>query len=568
MSITIDPLNLVNVLDPRVDVHARSRREYGVLTSGNENTWKPFPSVNFNNNSVSWSVNPPNKKIMVNRRVYMRQDWTITFTGQSAAPGIALLQATGIPTATGVSAGTQYLDAPRCQPLSQVIQSMKVIINNGTLSSNIGSYFRGLTRYKNKVFNQDVDMSMTATMPDQSQMYSDLQGFARDPLRGYGDNPQQCPRGGFVGATILQNDTSGAPGAIAIVQLSCVEPVYLSPFLFGESEENQAFVGVETMDVQCQLGGRGTTGLGIGALGSLWSHSTANTSVLTNATATLTNAVLYFNYITPDMGTELPRSMNYALYDSNYLQTQNQQVINSGQQYTAIMNTVQLSSIPTRVYVWISETDNSFNWTKTDTYYGINSVNITFENRDSLLANASQYDLYQMSVRNGCEMSWRQWTRDVGSVLCFSFASDVPLGPLQAPGLRGKFTFSMQVNATNLSPNASIPSLGVLVISEGVACIAEGQLFQSLGVLDEKDVLNTKQQPAHDYRPSSNVYGGGFWQDLGSWAKKFARSGINVAKSLAPAQYQPVVSELDKLAREAGFGGRGISRSALKQLMY
>ncbi len=568
MSITIDPLNLVNVLDPRVDVHARSRREYGVLSSGNENTWKPFPSVNFNNNSVSWSTNPPSKKIMVNRRVYMRQDWTIDLTGQSSGAGVALLQAAGLPTAPGISAGTQFLDAPRCQPLSQVIQTMKVIINNGTLSSNIGSYFRGLTRYKNQVFNQDVEMSMTATMPDQSQLYSDLQGFARDPLRGYGDNTTQCPRGGFVNAVIVRNDVAGAPGSRATVLLSVVEPIYLSPFLFGESEENQAFVGVETMDISCTLGGRGTTGLGIGALGSLWSHSDANTSVLTNATAQLTNAVLYFNYITPDMGTELPPRMNYALYDSNYLQTQNFQSINPGQQFTAIMNTVQLSSIPTRVYVWVSENDNAFNWSKTDTYYGINSVNITFENRDSLLANASQYDLYQMSVRNGCDMSWRQWSRDVGSVLCFSFASDLALSPLQSPGVRGKFTFSMQLNATNLNPNASVPSLGVLVISEGVACIADGQLFQSLGVLDEKDVFQTKQQAAVDFKPSKNVYGGGFWQDLGSFAKKIGRSGINIAKSLAPAQYQPVVHELDSLARQAGFGGRGISRSALKQLQY
>lgn len=568
MSITVDPLNLVNVLDPRVDVHARSRREYGVLSSGNENTWKPFPSVNFNNNSVSWSANPPSKKIMVNRRVLMRQDWTITFTGQSAGAGICLLQAAGLPTAVGISAGTQYLDAPRCQPLSQVVQTMKVNLNNGTLSSNIGSYFRGLTRYKNKVFNQDVEMSQTATMPDQSQLYSDLQGFARDPLRGYGDNANQCPRGGFVNAVITRNDSTGAAGDIAIVQLSCVEPVYLSPFLFGESEEQQAFVGIETMEISCTLGGRGTSGLGIGALGSLWSHSDANTHVLSNATAQLTNAILYFNYITPDMGTELPERMNYALYDSNYLQTQNFQSINPGQQFTAIMNTVQLSSIPTRVYVWVSENDNAFNWSKTDTYYGINNVNITFENRDSLLANASQYDLYQMSVRNGCDMSWRQWSKDVGSVLCFSFASDLALNPLQAPGVRGKFTFSMQVNATNLSPNASIPSLGVLVISEGVATIASGQLFQSLGVLDEKDVFHTKQQPAHDFKPSSNVYGGGFWQDLGSFAKKIGRSGINIAKQLAPAQYMPVVNELDSLARQAGFGGRGISRSALKQLTY
>ena len=568
MSLSIDQLNLVNVLDPRVDVHARERREYGVLSSGLDNNFKPFPSTTFNNNSVSWSCNPSSKKIIVDRRVLMRQDWTITFTGQSAGAGITLLQAAGLPTAPGISAGTQYLDAPRCQPLSQVVQTMKVNINNGNVSSNIGSYFRGLTRYKNRVWNQDVEMSQTATMPDQSQLYSDLLGFARDPLRGYGDNPQQCPRGGFVNAVITRNDSTGLAGDIAIVTLSCIEPIYLSPFLFGESEESQGFVGVETMEISATLGGRGTTGLGIGALGSLWSHSDANTHVLSAATAQLTNAVLYFNYITPTLGTELPPRMSYALYDSNYLQTQNFQAIPSGSQYTAFMNTIQLSSVPTRVYIWVSENDNAFNWTKTDTYYGLSNVNVTFGDRDNLLANASPYELYQIAVRNGCEMSWRQWSRDCGSVLCLSFGSDIPLGVNLAPGVRGKFTFSLTCNATNLNPNASVPSLSVLVISEGVATIASGQFFPMLGVLDEKDVYQTQQEPALAFKPSKNVYGGGFWQDLGSFAKRVGRAGINIAKHMAPGQYQPIVAELDNLARQSGFGGRGISRSALKQLTY
>ena len=567
MSLTVERLDLVSVIDPRVDVGARARRQYGVLSSGSENTWKQFPSTSFNNNTITWSSNPPNKRIFVNRRVYMTVQFQIIITGQSAGAGIALLQAAGLPTAPGVSAGTQFLDAPRCQPLSQALQTVKVMINNGTLSTNLGGYFRGLTRYHNGVAVQDGEMSTTATMPDQSQNYSDLQGFARDPLRGYGDNPLQCPRGGFVGCTIIQNPTNGLPGQQAIVNMTVTEPIYLSPFLFGEQEENQAFVGIETLDINATLGGRGTSAFS-GLLGSIWSHSTANTSVITAAVANVVSATLLFNYITPDLTASIPPMVNYALYDVNYLQTQNFAPVASGAGFQALMNTVSLSSVPTRVYVWVSPQDNAMDWTKTDTYYGITNVNITFENRDSLLANASQVDLYEMSARNGCNLSFRQWTRDVGSVLCISFANDLALPALQAPGLRGKFNFSMTVQATNLGSAPSIPSLSVLVVSEGVLAIGNGQIYQSQGVLDEKDVLRTKESGVGmEYKPSMNVYGGGFWQDFQKWAKRIGRAAIDVGKSYAPPQYQPAIAAADQLAAHAGFGGRLLSRSQMRQLM-
>lgn len=574
MSLSVERLNLVHVIDPRVDVHAKQRKEYGVMSSGNENTFKTFPSVNFSNSSLGFSCNPPNERVFVNRRIYLQMQFQLIFTGTSPAAGVPLLQVLGLPHSGVANLSTSACDAPRCQPISQCLTSAQIKLNTDTLTSNLSQYWRAFTRYHNSVSNQDGQVSYTPTMPDQSQQYSDLFGFARSPLRGYGDNVSQCPRGGYVNAVVIRNDSTGLAGDTAIINLTCMEPFYISPCLFGQHEEEQAFIGIQTIDINCTLGGRGTGAFG-GLIASLWSHDgVSNPSVISSAIANVTGAAMQFNYITPDMTVQIPKSVNYSYYEPNYLATSSSTPIAAGAVFQGQMNTFQLKSIPNRVYVWVSERDQDMSMTKTDTYFGIQNVNITFENRDGLLANASQYDLYNMSVRNGCNLSWRQWTRDVGSVLCFSFGQDIALPPLQAAGLRGNFTFSLSLSAVNLSSSDKIPTLSVMVVNEGVMTISNGEIFRSVGVLSEEDILRAKEEAPVVYHPSSNVYGGSFWSDVASFFKRAGRTALNVAqplvRTLAP-EYIPVVEAADQLARSVGvgrkpkkaLGGKALSRASM-----
>ena len=66
------------------------------------------------------------------------------------------------------------------------------------------------------------------------------------------------------------------------------------------------------------------------------------------------------------------------------------------------------------------------------------------------MSSASKQDLYKMSVKNGCNMSWQQWAGDavqtlsngasfgtVGSVLAIDFGDDIGLDSTLAPGILG-----------------------------------------------------------------------------------------------------------------------------------
>lgn len=576
MSLSENRLETVHVIDPRVDVSAAERHQYGVLSSGNENNFRQFPSSSFNNQTIDWTCYPPSRDTFINRRAYKTMTWQLTFIGTSGGAGQTLLQCPGLQPAT--AGNTAYYDAPRANPLSNVVMTETVSINGVPFVQNTGRFYRGLARYHNRVDNQDGESSMSPSMLDQFQAYSQGVGFARDPLRGYGDNPLQCPRGGFVGCQVVRNDSTGAPGDTAIVNLLLTEPFYTSPFLFGEFEEETAFIGVESMSVNMLLGGLGS-GAFSGLVGSLWSHSSSSPSTFTSAVANLQNATLLFNYITPDLSQSIPPSINYSWYSPTYYQQSlfASNAPGSNLQYT--MNTVSLSSIPNRVYVWVGPDDSLYNWQSSDTFFGITQVQIIFENRPVIMSQATQQDLYQMSKRNGTNSSWRQWTKDVGSVLCINFGNDFPLMPNQSPGLRGKFEFQIVVNATNLSPNTySTSALNVLVISEGVATISNGTVIQTLGVLNPEDVYSAKQSSGIKYKSSSNVYGGAFkFRDIIGFLKKAARGAIDVGRYVIPKlapQYAPAIEAAHTLAsavgvgrRRAPAGGRVLSRAHMARML-
>jgi len=95
MSINISPLNLVRVIDGRLDVNARAHREYGVLDGASELSWKVLPSNNFSNSTVSFQANPPNSRVYVSRRAYVAMDFELTFTG-TCPLGTTLIQAQGM----------------------------------------------------------------------------------------------------------------------------------------------------------------------------------------------------------------------------------------------------------------------------------------------------------------------------------------------------------------------------------------------------------------------------------------------------------------------------------------
>ena len=579
MSLGVSKLNFIQTIDERINTKRLSKVQYAIETTGTENTYNQFPIQNISSSGFTITCNPPNRNVFVNRKFYLEVTYQITFTGTSISG--PLLQCPGLQSSTGQALGTRYDDAPRAYPLANSLSNIAVNLNGDVISTNLNEYIRALTRYHNEVVTcQDRAESYTPTMLDQYLHYSEGFQAARGELMDYQHNPYQNPRGGYPYVDVIRNDVGG--GTItAIVNLRVMEPVYLSPLGFQCDRDKPSFIGLDTITLVGTFGGRGNGNLG-GLASALWSHSdrlnTANpiTSVSVNVSPSVGPQNAYFQYITPPLDMEISNENVYEFHNPIYYSTTQPLFTSSMPPQVFPLNNIQLNSIPDRMYIWCSKRDQDVTILDTDTYFGITNVNITLNNKAGILSTASQYDLYNMSVRNGINMDFTQFIKRCGSVLCLKFGEDIPLANLLTSGVRGSYNFSAQVTCQNIYGDNITPSLNVLFVSTGTYTISNGSCYRSVGDVTESDVLNTRntQEIPMQQPPAYDALGGLNWSDVVNFFKKAGRAAINVAKVAVPQlapQYLPAVTAADFAAQSLGFGkmrgGRKLTRKQMIDMM-
>lgn len=546
MSLNITPLPIVKVLDPRVRVN--NERVYAVTKGAQEVSYQPFPSTSFNNSQAQITCNPPSRDTIINRKVWINATFSLTFGGTSGTLGTLLVPG-------------QY-DGLRCQPLAQIFNTIMCTVNNDQISANFNQYSTAMQRYHNDDILQNRDDSMSPSMPDSYQQYSDWEifGSGRNPLAYFGENSAKQSRGGFSGLSILTNTSTSATATVNIT-----EPVYLSPFLWQQHHDESGFIGVQNMSFTFTMGN----------LLRIWSHSTSNKSpapqgTITSLTVNLTGIQVLLNYLTPQIGTPLPRAISYPYAEITPYPTQDGSNLGAGSARTLQMNSVQLKTIPRRMYVYARQADQSIDASvassvgHSDTFAVINSIAITFNNRVGLLSTATQQDLYQISVKNGCNLNWNEFTNNVGSVLCIDFGLDLGLPMNECPGIVGNYQLQMQVNITNTSASSTLYSLYVVVVNEGTYSMIDGSTQHAIGVVSHADCLNANNAPEMPYQKAKHVYGGSFWDKIKSGFQSVGR----FLKEKAWPVLKPLASKgLDFLASKVPVPLVGtIARSGIRHL--
>jgi hypothetical protein len=127
------------------------------------------------------------------------------------------------------------------------------------------------------------------------------------------------------------------------------------------------------------------------------------------------------------------------------------------------------------------------------------------------LANHSAYELYKMSVNNGLEMDWDEWsgsawaagrqTALVGGPLVLRPGRDFALSTGQAPGLIGNFTLQFDLSVENMTgeaygsgsygPNSygSPVAIYTVTANSGFFETIKGSSRILRGVVTEQDIL-------------------------------------------------------------------------------
>ena len=124
---------------------------------------------------------------------------------------------------------------------------------------------------------------------------------------------------------------------------------------------------------------------------SIYLGNTTTTSFLCPAastTITSTNIQIgdgsaLFQYMTPPLDMVLPPSITYSFVDPIYYATESQTSVPAapalGSQTTLPLQNINLTSVPSMMYIWVSQRDRDNTFSSTDTYFSIENINITFK---------------------------------------------------------------------------------------------------------------------------------------------------------------------------------------------
>ena len=517
---------LVNVIDPRLECleFAQKDNSWGIFKGCEGMNTVAQQANSYSTAGINFSFNTSSENVLIDRRIYCRAQFLMTFVGV-APVGRKLLNTES--------------DAPRCLPLASVTNSLKVTINGRSVETQYCNALTGLLRYNLDDKVKERDLSMSPSAQDNSQRYASLVGSVRNPLSNYQNSGKNEGRGCFAYDAIT-NPASVDPAVpiTATVLFTVTEPLLISPMLYRSTDLESALVGVQNMAVNFQFAS--------GQLARVWSRAVQGDVTLSSAVCSIgagstAPPSLLVNYLTPPLISQgqIPRSVDYQYYrcDTQINDMNTSLAPNQSQSFTN--NSIQLSTVPRCIYIWASRSDNSKTYLTSDTFFRINSLSLNYLNVSGQFSSMTIQDLYQMCVKNGCNLSWTEWSGravsvgestgpgtlgsvigTVGSPIKIDI-SDLHIPSNVASGMMVNSQLSFTIGVENINQNDTIPvQITTCLIYDALMSVANGQMTTNEGVISESDVIETRsdRQNYVDYKSAQSIYAGSLMGSVGHLA--------------------------------------------------
>jgi len=516
-------MEAIKVVEPRVNVKADEQRNHIVLQGGiryteQVNVADSFGSVGTKPVQALWTIYPPSTQTIVDRLMKIKCYVEVKAVGGD------------------LQIGTN--DAPRQFPIHSLTDVLTIQINGESISDNIGDKVSALLCYGNVSEDRNQTWSTTTAMPDQFQQLSDWQtlGSARNPLSEYGENSTENSRGGYP-YEVVDAQT---------VRYVLTEPVLMSPFYNGLHGQVEGFVNVNQFNIAYRWKSD---------VSKFWTHSSAGNPITDVEVSFYRAPEILTTFITPDLTQPIPRLLTLPYHKSqDYLRSVPSMAV--GETRRVISDSIKLSQIPRRMYLFVRRRRQDSNYSTADAFAGIERISVLWNNQSGLFSNATQQDLYEISRRNGLNMTFSQFSKYRGSVVCIEFGTQLGLLDNEAAGVRGQYTVQIELDVKNLSGEEGWNGeLYTLMMMEGTFQISENMGRATLGNLTADVAFQAKQAEELDFHAYQALRGGGFFSSLKSIVNKIARGvqdGVGMAEKVGKYVGPAVVSAFPELAPVAG----------------
>lgn len=498
-----------------------SELTYGVESGASSNTYQSFNAVSVGKSSLVFNVQVPSESIIVSRELLLKTTISVK------------IKITKVPVGhTAFNYGVT--DSLQAFPFNSLCSTLSAQINNTNVSVNLQDVLPSLLRMNDSRHLYRYN-GMTPSLPDQAyKLFSDGVLANNSPLSGYNNasyDVDQLPRGAHpvtIGTIDHKIDGGGSDNSLVSTNLDdsweipldveVCEPLFLSPFIFGDSPYNkQGFVGLNALNLVCNIDTTCKRFFSTSSSGT-YTFELGNT---TNPEGFSKDSALLMNFLS-SQPTDLISAKNVVPYqDFNRYLTSTSTVINAGQKDTIISQNIQLNQLPDLFLITARKPMNNQTANDSSSFLPITAVSVNLNNVSGLLSSAQAQDLWRISINNGSTQNWKEFSgyafrpdvatgkgqkvSTTGSLLVLNPARDLSLPSYLSCGSIGQFNFQINVSVENNSGANLAPELCIIAVNSGIFSTVAGTSSIYTGVLSKQMVLDAQAEPA-EYSISSSEY--------------------------------------------------------------
>lgn len=485
-------LKFVQVLDTRLSQESENSTSYALKEGAGVVVYNNLLSSSHSNSTTNFSLNNIGDAIARDSRMVMGLDVTLTMNMTNTTAGtLNMIQADNF--------------GLKSYPLNKMISSIQHRVNQASYTLNTNEILDVITRLNHLPQDQNFYYN---TQCDEIDNYAAATGSHLNPLQSYstavvGDGVFK-PRS--VGYTVTSGNTlaTGATGNV-IVNIKLYEPL-ITPFNNVSKKEARALYAINGESINITY----VSDL----FNNLICFVPPTGCTLNSTTVNLgNNASLFTQYLTPKPST-IAKIPNESLFPYNDYSIFNNLIATSvaaGASISAASQVVNFSSVPDKILIYARQQDNQRSATQADKYLRLDSLNVSLDNGLPCLNGSTTNDLYNISCRNGLQMSRPAFKQELlnaqnqvagdlygcGSVLVLDPAYDLGLRDGVTTASNGRFIFQVNnCNFTNATATTfNYVNLYVVGISNAQLKRVGSQYMNYLLTVPDNIVQNVQQLP-------------------------------------------------------------------------
>jgi hypothetical protein len=544
-------VRLVKAHEPRLDIRA-DREMVAMMGAANIST-RGYVADTASAGQIIWSQTTPSVRVGVDRTIEAEVVFNVVFGNLPA--GVTIKDPFN-PQDFGLR---QY-------PLHSIMENLQLRLNDQAFNWEPADTLHAMMRYGNDVGDRQYNAGSSAHKPDATWRYSEITGAPRSPFASWLASGEEDTRALNVWCSRVNANT---------LQVRMIEQLMISPLSWGEN--CQCLFGIQNIDVQMTFRNQ-LLRMFAGNLASPNLFVPAITEAQANA-LTLSfvpqrnDCLLHLTYLQPHADQVVPYRLNYPYYQIRRFQQRQDLLVSPLNTFNVNYDNITLHEIPKRMYIFAApQVPESYTNTQltaqANFFANIVRCRVNFDSQDGRLSTLSSFDLWKLSVRNGCQLSYLQWTEYVGSVLCLEFGKDLNLNPLLAPSVRGNFQLSLDVDfkdVRNVATSSNLTDEGqteakrytafLVIVPIGMVSIDNQLITTSIGSITEEQVLAAPWLPPGHRQVYRGMYGSGsffgnIWQGIkkaARFAKPFIGPALGVGEAILSSMSDPRAQAIGKV---------------------